>query len=76
MAYRKIEDGKLTAIANAIRSKLASTAAMTPDQMPEMIENIGIGVVPDYWKSYLATKATEINTAMEAAGENRSSFLW
>lgn len=76
MAYRKIEDGKLTAIANAIRSKLTSTATMTPDQMPEMIENIGIGVVPDYWKSYLATKATEINTALSAAGENKSAFLW
>lgn len=76
MAYRKIEDGKLTAIANAIRSKLTSTRTMTPDQMPEMIENIGIGVVPDYWKSYLATKATEINSAMVTAGENRSAFLW
>lgn len=36
----------------------------------------GIGVVPDYWKSYLSDKAAEINTSMETAGENRSAFLW
>ena len=35
-----------------------------------------IGVVPAYWKSYLETKATEINTALSAAGENKSAFLW
>ena len=36
----------------------------------------GIGVVPAYWKPYLSEKAEEINAAMEAAGENRSAFLW
>lgn len=36
----------------------------------------GIGIVPDYWKSYLDTKATEINSALSAAGENKSAFLW
>ena len=76
MAYRKIEDSKLTAIANAIRAKLGATNTMTPDKMPGMIESIGIGVVPDYWKSYLASKATEIDTALNNAGENKSAFLW
>lgn len=32
--------------------------------------------VPNYWKSYLTTKAAEINTALTAAGENSSAFLW
>lgn len=36
----------------------------------------GIGIVPDYWKSYLANKATEINSALATAGENKSAFLW
>lgn len=36
----------------------------------------GIGVVPSYWKSYLETKATEINSALVTAGENKSAFLW
>ena len=76
MAYRKIEDSKLTAIANAIRNKLQTTATMTPEEMPAMIGNIGIGTVPDYWKSYLDTKVTEINTALNSAGERKSAFLW
>lgn len=76
MAYRKIEDSKLTAIANSIRSKLMATATMTPDEMPSMIDSIGIGVVPSYWKTYLEAKATEINTVLAAAGENKSAFLW
>lgn len=41
-----------------------------------LIDCIGIGFIPDYWKSYLATKATEINTALNAAGDNKSAFLW
>lgn len=36
----------------------------------------GIGAIPDYWKSYLETKVTEINSALTAAGENKSAFLW
>lgn len=76
MAYRKIEDSKLTAIANAIRSRLEATVTMEPDAMPGLIEDIGIGYIPDYWRSYLAAKATEINSALATAGENRSAFLW
>lgn len=33
-------------------------------------------IVPDYWRTYLANKAAEINTALSAAGDNRSAFLW
>lgn len=76
MAYRKIEDSKLTAIANAIRSKLGVTDTMTLDKMPSYIESIGIDIIPEYWKSYLASKATEISSALSAAGENKSAFLW
>lgn len=32
--------------------------------------------IPDYWLPELETKATEIQTAMEAAGRNKSAFLW
>lgn len=76
MAYRKIEDSKLTSIANTVRSKLGATVTMTPDEMPSMIEDIGIGYIPSYWKSYLASKATEIDTAINAASANRATFLW
>lgn len=40
MAYYKIEDSKLTAIANAIRSKINSTDTMTIDEMPELIATL------------------------------------
>lgn len=76
MAWRKIEDSKLIAVANAIRSKLATTETMGVDKMPSMIDAIGIGVVPDYWKSYLDSKVTEINAALSSASENKSTFLW
>lgn len=76
MAYRKIEDSKLTAVANAIRNKLRATVTMTPDEMPNMIDSIGIGVVPSYWQSHLDSKVTAINSALSTAGENRSAFLW
>lgn len=76
MTYRKIEDSKLTAVANAIRTKLGTTDTMTPNEMPSFIEAIGIGVVPNYWKSYLDSKVTEIDAALNSAGENKSAFLW
>lgn len=76
MAYRKIEDAKLTAIANAIRTKLYDSVTMKPDAMPGLIGDIGTGYIPDYWRSYLASKATEIDSAFSAAGDRRSAFLW
>lgn len=76
MAYRKIEDSKLTAVANAIRNKLRATVTMTPDEMPNLIDSIGIGVVPSYWQSHLNSKVTAINSALSTAGENKSAFLW
>lgn len=76
MAYRKIEDGKLTAIADAVRAKLDTTITMKPDDMPGLIGDIGIGYIPAYWRSHLESKASEINTALVSAGNNRSAFLW
>ena len=76
MAVRIINDNQLTAIADAIRTQLDATVGMKPGDMPGLIGDIGVGYVPDYWKSYLATKATEINATLDAAGENRSAFLW
>ena len=76
MAYRKIEDGKLTAVAESIRGRLNTDKEMYVDDMPRLIGDIGVGFVPDYWRSYLATKAAEINAALEAAGDNKSAFLW
>lgn len=43
MAWRKIDDTKLTAIADAIRGKTGKTAAMTLDAMPTEIEAIEAG---------------------------------
>ena len=40
MAYYKIEDSKLTAIADAIRSKINSSDAMTIDEMPGLIATL------------------------------------
>ena len=54
-----------------------ATAGKYCDRNIDVNVNVdGIGVVPDYWQSYLANKAAEINTALNAAGENRSAFLW
>lgn len=76
MAYRKIEDGKLISIADAIRSNLHSDNPMKVDEMPVRIGDIGVGYVPDYWRGYLANKAAEINSALKTANGNRSAFLW
>ncbi len=40
------------------------------------INKIGGSAVPDYWLSELATKADTIQQAMEAAGRDKSAFLW
>lgn len=74
MAYHRVEESKMIAIANAIRERNGIADTMDADEMPDCIK-IG-GVLPSYWKSYLETKATEINTALDAAGENKSAFLW
>jgi len=39
-------------------------------------EKSGNDAVPDYWRSYLETKAEEINVALEEAGNDKSAFLW
>lgn len=67
---------KLTDVADAIRARTNSTQAMTLAEMPGLIESIGIGVVPGYWQAHLGEKAAAINAALDAAGENRSAFLW
>lgn len=36
----------------------------------------GMNAVPSYWKTYLESKATEINNAINAASANRAAFLW
>lgn len=79
MAYRKVEDSRLKAIANAIRTKLGTSGTMTLDEMPVMIAGISStapDVVPNYWVSHLAAKTTAINSALNAVSGNRSAFLW
>jgi len=76
MAVRTIDDAKLTAIADAVREQLASDVTMTPEEMPGRIRDIGLGDVPDYWRSYLDGRAAEIDAVLSAAGDNRSAFLW
>lgn len=46
------------------------------NNLEELIDAIGIGVVPSYWRSHLETKVTEINSALSAAGDKKSAFLW
>ena len=43
MAWRKIEDAKMAAVADAIRSKTGGTEKMTPDQMAVAITGIETG---------------------------------
>ena len=52
------------------------TAHAANGEMIEGTMDTSVGVIPSYWRSYLENKATEINTALSAAGENRSAFLW
>lgn len=59
-------------------TKTLATSGKYCDRNIEVNVNVpgGIPFVPSYWKSYLDTKATEINTALTTAGKNRSAFLW
>lgn len=64
-------------IASAITEMGVSVpSGTTLDGMAPLIRDIGIGHVPDYWREYLNTKAAEINAALNAAGDNKSAFLW
>lgn len=76
MAYRKIEDAKLTAIAEEIRTQLSITQTLTVDEMPGMIKTIGSNIVPDYWKITLVSRENTINSALSEARSDRSAFLW
>ena len=71
-----IKEDTLSKLADTIRRKTGNSELMSPDEMPGLIDSIGIGVIPGYWANYLASKATEINNALTAAGENKSAFLW
>ena len=54
-AYYKISGQRLTAIANAIRSKTGDEATLTPAQMPLAIETIEAGgVVSQFGRSVIA----------------------
>lgn len=75
MAYRKIEDSKLKAVANSIRMSIGADNTMSIDDMPVLVADIGMRIVPEYWRDYLKVKATEINTALQATA-NRSAFIW
>lgn len=66
---------QINAVANGTIT--LATAGKYCDRNIDVNVNVdSIGVVPDYWQSYLNTKAAEINTALNSAGENRSAFLW
>lgn len=60
----------------AVLDELGATmpAARTSDNLAAAAGSLG--VVPDYWQAHLAEKAAAINAALDAAGENRSAFLW
>ncbi|MBQ9083102.1 MAG: hypothetical protein IJY28_06355, partial [Clostridia bacterium] len=40
------------------------------------VGDMGGAIVPDYWQTELENKAETIRIAMEAAGRNKSAFLW
>ncbi len=45
--------------------------------MDEIHESLGTDTrLPDYWQTHLAEKADKIRLAMEAAGRQKSAFLW
>lgn len=49
---------------------------LTDSDKSEIADLIGTAVVPDYWLEELEEKADAIQQAMEAAGRNKSAFLW
>ena len=68
MAWRKINDTKLTAIADAIRAKKDTTAVLTPAQMAEEIESIVIGDdLPNAEDAYFGTPSVETGYTTSAA---------
>lgn len=73
-------EAKFTAIADAIRSKLSITEAISVDEMPSMIMAIvtenGSVTVPSYWLKHLLSKEGDINAAINAASSDKSAFLW
>lgn len=47
------------------------------DDLASLIMSIeAVEKPPAYWQAELATKTAEINSALEAAGDNRAAFLW
>ena len=44
--------------------------------LEEILAMLRSNNIPDYWRDHLAEKAIEIRNAMEAAGRNKSAFLW
>lgn len=54
-----------------------ATAGKYCDRNIDISVNVeGTYIVPNYWQSYLESKASEINVALNAAGDNKSAFLW
>lgn len=77
MAWRKINDAKLTAIADAIRGKTGKSGALTLDAMPTEIAGIetggGSGKLPEGYTQleYIESTGTQyINTGYKATSEN------
>lgn len=60
--------------ANVTAENITAALGYTPANAAEVSE--GSEAIPEYWKDELATKASAIQTAMEAAGRNKSAFLW
>lgn len=75
---------EITRIQNNVKNSLDVVAAhgvtvpdgANSDNLPSLIAQIGGTAVPSYWLSELETKADAIQMAMEAAGRNKSAFLW
>lgn len=61
MAWKKIDDTKLTAIANAIRGKTGGTDAITLDEMPTEIAAIETAPIEVSTADNMAALLTEAN---------------
>ena len=55
---------------------LYTEQTLTEAQMAQARQNIGLGGVPDYWRSALDAGVEAINTALCTAGMNKSAFLF
>ena len=63
---------------NVISSHNSNTSAHSDirSQIDQIASATGMDLIPSYWQNTLNNGVAAINTAVEAAGRNKSAFLW